>query len=170
MKKLNTPFGEIDILLDGQPIDYIIQEGQTGFDLWPDVKGRYQINVKYIPDGKRHSLSCTFSPTCAYERADDGGERLECQAFYNSQKIKMSIGVEYELIDNRDIRLLYGYDYEAKSLESGVAVTILPETKTQDYIFGIAWIDDVRHCIDKTEEEEYRDYQTYLAADPKLRL
>ena len=171
MEKLNTPFGKIDILLDGQPIDHIIQEGQTGFDLWPDIKGRYQISVKYIPDGKEHSLLCTFSPTCAYERDYDHGERLECQAFYNSQKIKMSIGIECEFdYDLDNSRISYGYDYDAEYLENGMAITILPETKTQDYIFGIAWIDNVRYCFDQTREEENREYQTHLAADPSFRL
>lgn len=51
MEKLKTPFGEIDIKIDGQSIGYIAQKGLDNDVLWPDVRNRFQIVVKYVPDG-----------------------------------------------------------------------------------------------------------------------
>ena len=60
MKRLNTPLGEIAVMIDGRPIDYTAQKGPFNDVLWPDVKDRYQIEVRYVPDGKEHSLSTSY--------------------------------------------------------------------------------------------------------------
>lgn len=56
MGKLITPFGEIDIMIDGQPVSYTAREGSKIKELCSDVLGRFQIAVHYIPDGKEHSI------------------------------------------------------------------------------------------------------------------
>lgn len=166
MEKLKTPFGEIDILIDGKPITYNAQKGANNIILCPDVQNRFQIVVIYVPDGKEHSISCVFSSTCSYERNVESGERLECQSFYNAQRIKMSIGVEWEEM------ICVGtdkYDYDAIYLDNGMSYDIMPETKTEKYVFGIAWIDNVG-LDDPIDDEHNRDIQTWFAADPTLPL
>ena len=56
MNLLNTALGTIEILIDGEKIPYIAKEGRKIENLCPNVLGRYQIEVDYIPDGSKHSL------------------------------------------------------------------------------------------------------------------
>lgn len=164
LEKLKSPLGEIIVMVDGHPIDYITKKGSDNDVLWPDVRNRYQIEVRYVPDGNEHCLSCVFLPTCTYEKSPESGERLECQSFYSPQRVKMSIGLECEAgyIGGK-------YDYDADYLDNGMAYVIMPETKTEKYIFGRAWIDDVGRD-DPIDDEHNRDIQTWFAADPTLAL
>lgn len=50
------------------------------------------------------------------------------------------------------------YDYDARYLENGMSYVILPETKEEQFTFGIAWINNV-------EDDHARDVQTWFAAD-----
>lgn len=76
----------------------------------------------------------------------------------------MSIGLECEAgyIGGK-------YDYDADYLDNGMAYVIMPETKTEKYIFGRAWIDDVGRD-DPIDDEHNRDIQTWFAADSTLAL
>lgn len=60
LEKLKSPLGEITVMVDGHPIDYITKKGSDNDVLWPDVRNRYQIEVRYVPDGNEHCLSCVF--------------------------------------------------------------------------------------------------------------
>ncbi len=44
-----------------------------------------------------------------------------------------------------------------------------PDTKTETYKFGIAWIDDVGFD-DSIDQENDRDAQTWFGADPSIPL
>ena len=46
---------------------------------------------------------------------------------------------------------------------------IRPDTKTETYKFGIAWIDDVGFK-DPIDPEKDREVQTWFGADPTLQL
>lgn len=169
MEKLKTPFGDIDVLIDGKSIAYTALKGSDNDVLCPDVRNRFQIVVKYVPDGREHSISCVFSTTCSYEKRPESGERLECQSFYNPQRIKMSIGLECEAGYIGGVRASDEYDYDADYLDNGMSYLIIPETKTEQYVFGIAWIDNVG-WDDPIDNEHNRDVQTWFAADPTLAL
>lgn len=169
MEKLVTPFGEIDILIDGRQVPYVAQEGERIEHLCPDVLGRFQITVEFVPDGKEHSIACVFTPNCQYQRDWESGERLECQGFYGEQRVKMSIGVECESGYYADgTRASDRYDYDADYLENGMAYMILPETRTERYTFGISWIDDAGW--DDPIEDGDRSVQAWNGADPTLSL
>lgn len=165
IKKIKTPFGELNIMIDGRTIEYTAQKGLIDDRLWPDVICRYQIAVRYTPDGNEHRLSCVFSPICSYEKEIESGERLECQSFYSSKRIKMSIGLECEAGYINGDRASDEYDYDADYLDNGMAYIIMPETNTDNYVFGIAWINDVG-WDDPVDEEHNRSIQTWFAADP----
>ncbi len=169
MGRLVTPFGEIDILVDGQRKPYTVQEGSKNNHLCPDVLGRFQITVQFIPDGQEHSIACVFTPGCPYERTPESGERLECQSFYNDHRFKMSIGLECESGYIGGKRPSDTYDYDADYLVNGMSYRILPETKSEQYVFGISWIDDVDRG-DTTDNNHDRDVQTRFGADPTLSL
>jgi hypothetical protein len=159
MEKLITPFGKIKILIDGKEVPYLAKKGTIDDIRYPDILGIYAITVSFTPDGKEHSIACVFEPNCSYERYIESGERLECQGFYNDQKYKMSIGIEVKE------EYQAGYDdYDAEYLKNGVAYLILPDTKTNRYVFGIAWIDRVDD--DTVGDNKDRDTQTWFAADP----
>ena len=169
METLLTPFGEIEILIDGKTVPYSAQEGRKLEGLCPHVLGRYQIEVRFIPDGKAHTIACVLGPDCAYEKTPESGERLECQSFYNDRRFKMSIGLECEAGYAGDVRAAEKYDYDADYLENGMAFLIDEDTKTERYTFGIAWIDNVG-WEDPADEDNGRDIETWYGADPTLAL
>ena len=93
------------------------------------------------------------------DRGPESGEMLECQAFYNESKWKLSISVECETGFLPEVRRWSErYDYDARYLENGMSYVILAETKEEHFVFGIAWIDNV-------EDDHARDVQTWFAAD-----
>ena len=142
MKRLITPFGEIDIQIDGKSVPYTAVKGELIEKVCPDLLGRYQISVRFRPDGKEHEISCTFHTQEPYHKTGESGERLECQSFYNDRRYKMSIGLEGDTSYFPDGTRSSEYDYDADYLDNGMSYLILPETKTELYVFGIAWIDD----------------------------
>lgn len=169
MEKLSTPFGEIKILIDGKSVPYFAQEGRKPDVLCPHVLGRYQIAVQFIPDGENHTIACVFESDCSYERTPESGERLECQSFYNDRRFKMSIGLECEAGYIGGIRVSDEYDYDADYLENGMSFLIDMNTRTERYVFGISWIDNVG-LDDQIDDNDDRDIETWYGADPTLGL
>ena len=165
---LLTPFGEIKILIDEKPASYSAKEGRKLERLCPHVLGRYQIPIKFIPDGKKHTIACVFEPNCSYERSQESGERLECQSFYNDCGFKLSIGIECEAGYMDGVSVLDEYDYDTDYLENGMAFLIDANTKTENYTFGIAWIDNVEW--NNPIDDNSRDVETWYGADPTLAL
>ena len=94
MEALDTPFGRIRIMIDGQEVPYTAQKCAVSERLCPHVCRRYLIAVQVVPDGREHAVSCVFDPACLYERTPESGEHPECQSFYNRQRYKMSNGME----------------------------------------------------------------------------
>ena len=168
MSKLTTPFGDIKILVDGTSIPYNVEKGSGNDALWPDVHNRFQITVQFVPDGVEHIISCVFVPNCLYKKAPESGEQLECQSFYNSKRFKMSIGLKCEAGYIGGQKVSDGYDYDIEYLDNGMSYLILSSTKTNQYVFGIAWIDDVGW--NDPINDNNRDVQTWFAADPTLSL
>lgn len=68
-------------------------------------------------------------------------ERFECKSFF-SNNIKLSLGIEGDVEYYNDYETEDGYDYYGGYVEHGIQYDILPSTKTQKYVFGIAWIDN----------------------------
>lgn len=168
MEKLIAPFGEIKILIDNRPISYFAQERRKVDDLCPHVLGRYHINVSSSSDGTEHDIACIFEPSCRYERTWESGERLECQSFYNDQRYKMSIGLECEIGYIDGVRYSDEYDYDAEYLENGMSYHIEKNTRTKEYVFGIAWIDNVGW--NDPNDNSFRGAETWHGADPTVFL
>lgn len=145
---LNTPLGEIEIYIDGIAVAY--KEHPLSFDrTCPDLSGRYKIVIDFVPDGAQHCIACLIKPHIPSDRdCVESGERLECKGFY-SETAKVSIGMEGDI----------EYDYDNGYLDNGVQYVILPLTKTQRYVFGIAWIENF---------DEAREVQTWFGADPTM--
>ena len=59
--------------------------------------------------------------------------------------------------------------FDADYLVNGMLYRIFPDTKTEQYVFGISWIDDVGWG-DSTDNNHDRDIQTWFAADPTVSL
>lgn len=154
---LNTPLGEIEISIDGVAVDY--KEHVVPLDrTCPDLSGRYSISVDFEPDGAKHYIACQIKmhiPSAA--DSIESGERLECKGFYG-ESVKVSIGMEGDT-GYIGTRRISQYDYDNGYLDNGVRYEILPFTKTQRYVFGIAWIEN---------PDETRDVQTWFGADPTM--
>ena len=111
----------------------------------PNVLGRYHIAVRFIPDGKEHTIACVFESGSSNERSPESGERLECQGFYNDQRYKMSIGVECDLIPGEydydavchDINELYEISKVFDDMKTvGKMKAIVPEYKSNNSIYS----------------------------------
>jgi len=158
-KKINTPMGEISVLIDGSEIQYVFVKGEAIKRWFPNVLGRYLIRVNYIPDGKNHKITCILPCDKIDKSYIESGENMECQGFYSKDLVKVSIGTYGDNAPDAD------FDYDVEYLSNGIQYNIFPDTKTQNYEFGICWIDDV----DSDEFDEGtndRDTQTWLGADP----
>ena len=164
IKKLSTPLGNVDIKLDGQSIAYDYKKmGPIGGTHIP-LLGRYHINIEYTPNGKEHQISCTINDKRLGRGYPESGERLACISFYGENRIKLSIGLEGET-DYSNGKRYSEYDYDDVYLENGLAFGIFPETKTSEYLFAIAWIDDVG-ADDPITDGEDRDIETWFGVDP----
>lgn len=170
MYPLITPFGQVHLAIDGREIKYQARPGSKSEILFPDILGRYQIEIDFKPDGKKHIISCTLDGDNIESNDWESEENLECQAFYSKDKMKLSLGVCGEVWEYFKGELVYcNNDYDIDYLDQGMAYIIFEETKTDKYVFGISWIDGIDLPI-KTEENLSRDNQTWSAADPNLRL
>lgn len=152
--KLITPLGEIRIEIDDKLVDYDYKcmKSDARFE---KLGGRYFIYVPIEIDGKAHTISCRIS---GYIPSDkdmlEPGENLELKSFYSSET-KLSIGMKGDMGLQSGIDTLF--DYDNNYLDDGVQYVILPTTKTSEYVFAIAWLDNYR-CHDET--------LTWFGADP----
>lgn len=164
--RLNTPFGEVVILVDDIAVAYSIVEKEKK-ENYKEVLGAYRIIVDCIPDGKKHEIKCIIPDMKYSDKEPESGEDIECQAFYSCSGEKISICLCCEtgfLPDGR--RWSEKYDYDACYLEKGMSYKMLEKTVESRWIFGVAWIDKV---LDEYEQLDHnRAVQTWLAADVTL--
>ena len=155
-----TPLGDIEICIDGKSIKYTAQNMGVMDKLCPDVDGRFSIKVEFVPDGERHAISCIIKSHIPSDKDGvESGERLELKSFYKGHS-KLSIGMEGETGYFADgTRAFDTYDYDTEYLEDGVRYVINEDTKTDRYVFGVAWIENV------TDDN---DVQTWFGADPTM--
>ena len=83
--------------------------------------------------------------------------------------MKLSIGLACEIGFADGVRISDEYDYDADYLENGMAFLIGADTKTERYVFGIAWIDHVGRDV-PADERKRRDFETWYGADPAIAL
>jgi hypothetical protein len=141
------------------PVEYYAIPLETDSVLFPNVNGRFKIIINYESDKREHCISCIIDGIdySKIETGPESGERLEAQSFYYSG-IKLTIGIEGDSNYLAGKRFSdCGYDYDCSYLKNGIRYDILPMTKSQEFVFGIAW---VKNCT------EVNDVQTWLAADP----
>lgn len=170
MYPLNTPFGLLKITIDDEEIEYEAREGRRLEYICPDVLGRYQIKINFKPDGEKHTIKCTIDEDKIAYSDRESGENLECKAIYNKNREKLSIGLYGEVWGYINGVLVGNYkDYDIDYLDNGMSYIILEDTKTEDYVFGICWIDDVGYDA-SLEDDVERDTQTWFGADPSREL
>lgn len=160
---MHTPFGDVIVLLDDKPVTYSIieKEKKNNFSA---VLGCYRLTVNFIPDGKEHEIKCVIQDMKYNDKDPESGEDIECQSFYNDKGEKISICVQCEagyFPDGK--RWSDKYDYDASYLENGMSYKILNNTTEDKYVFGIAWINNVKDEFGMLDNS--RDIQTWLAAD-----
>lgn len=142
---LETPFGKINILVDGVAIHY----EATSFDyIKPPVKdkpitGCYRIHVS-VENAK--SIQCVLGlKSQNVDISGSSGERYLCREFtYGSTML--AIGIEDE-----------NTAFEFKRVENGVEYCI--NTRIDKVVFGIAWA---------TNYEGADDVRVWFAADPTV--
>ncbi len=152
---LKTPVGSLEIQIDNVSTDYVCVPVPID-GICADVGGRYAIVVHFCPDQAEHTISCKIkNHTPSPLDGPESGENLELYSFYKNGA-KLSLGMEGDSGYINDKRLA-AFDYDTEYLDDGVQYCILAITKTEKYVFGVAWINKVT---------EKNDIQTWLAADP----
>ncbi|NLK22139.1 MAG: hypothetical protein GX308_08735 [Epulopiscium sp.] len=159
MEKLITPLGVVAIYNNANKIKYKIVKLDCNSNIFPDIDGRYKIIVEYENDMFPQLIYCTLEGIdfSSIESYDESGEGLECKAFYQDD-IKLSIGIAADTI-YVDGKRISSYDYDSVNLHNGLGYHILPTTKSQKLIFGVAWIKG---------RNEANEVQTWYAADPTI--
>lgn len=159
MSKLKTPLGTIRVFDNNKEVEYTVAKLDVNPTIFPDLNGRFKIIVEYENDQLSHFISCTLDGI-DYRKAKceiEPGERLECKSIYQGN-IKLSIGIECESCYLNGKRVS-DYDYDSEYINNGIGYTIFPTTKSQTFIFGLAWIKE----YNKTNE-----VQTWFGADPTI--
>ena len=149
---LTTPFGNIQITMDGKPVAYTfvpVPNAQS----FPDVDGVYLLKFDYLSDGSPHKLCCLLEDASVTGDIESG-ERFEAISFYcNAGKI--TIGCEGWFGCPEE----HGYDYDGSYLPDGLEISITAQTVSKPFLFGVAWL---THCTGEN------DVQTWFAADPSI--
>ncbi len=154
---MQTPLGYLEIKIDDDTIEYKYLTISTD-RVCPDLNGRYAIVIPFQPDKATHTISCRLKNyTASIKDGPESGENLELYSFYRDC-VKLSIGMEGDT-DYINGERISNYDYDTEYLSDGVQYCILPMTKTEKYVFGIAWLNNVT---------ENTDIQTWFGADPTL--
>ena len=144
MEKLITPFGTLLLFFDNEPILYKVDKLGNDPQAFPNVYERYRICIDYNQDHLPHSISLIVDGDFNGVMTDvASGERLEAIEFCKND-VMMNIGVKG---GEFDLNIDYGYDYAISYLKngqkySGLRFDILPETVSNTFAFGIAWIMD----------------------------
>ena len=142
---LETPFGKINILVDGVAIQY---EARPFDYIKPPVKdkpiaGCYRI---HIPVKNYCSVQCFLeSENEKIEVSSSSGERYVCKEF-EYETIMLAIGVEDE-----------NPAFEIERLENGMEYRM--NTRVDEVVFGIAWA---------TDYEGTDVVRIWFAADPTV--
>lgn len=156
MLKLLTPLGKIRIYSNEVEIEYKIIKLDNDQLRYPDIDGRYKIEVDYKNDEFPHFIYSVIEgiDTSKGKWHSESGENLECYSLYQDN-IKISIGIKcntYHLDGER----ISSYDYDCIYLNNGIGYNIFPNTKSQTIVFVVAWI--VGYNIKN-------DIQTWLGVD-----
>lgn len=152
-KEISTPFGKINVLLDGKPIRFHYRTVDPANVLFPDAAATFRVTVDVDLDGQEHLLKMRISD-CEVSGEPESGERLEAISFYCG-KAKLTLGCCASFGDYEN----YGFDYDGYLCPDGIELVIFPSTKTHMYEFGICWLNE---CT------EDNDVQTWFGADPSI--
>lgn len=148
---MDTPFGKIKALFDGQPMAFSKICVDPDKRYFPHVDKVYRIIINIEPDGKEHTLEFLLVD-CEVEGEPETGERLEAVSFYLGRG-KITLGCYASFGDYKD----YDFDFGGDLKKNGIEISIFPTTATKQFFFGVSW---VKRC---TKEN---DVQTWFGADP----
>ena len=151
MDKINTPFGEIGIFIDGEEVEYKAERMDLSV-IGKTVDERYMIKVNHAEDNGKHIISCCIKDKPRdLEGEIEPGENLELISFCRSE-IRLSIGTEGDTWNDSGI-----FDYDISYEKDGMSYIQNEDTKTEWFVFGICWISDYRYD---------EDVRTWYGADP----
>ncbi|WP_448902330.1 hypothetical protein [Eubacterium sp.] len=140
-KQLILPFGRVELFFDDKPVWFNVRKVE---DL-PENESNcvvQAIDYDYVTDGKEHTLKCKFTPSLPVTYDDIGsGEMLEAFEYDLINKIRVHIGCRAAFGYYEEYNLDFDGDYGLDSAQrfNSLVLKILPETKSQRFIFGIAY-------------------------------
>lgn len=143
-KQLILPFGRVELFFDNKPVWFNVRKVE---DL-PENESNCMVyaidyDYDYFTDGREHTLKCKFTPSLPTTYNDiESGEMLETFTYDLIDKIRVHIGCkasfDYYNEYNFDFDGNYDTDVSNKYFNA-IVLKIIPETKSQRFIFGIAY-------------------------------
>ena len=161
---IHTPFGVIEVLIDGKPIEYrSVRLPLDNHTYFRSLSKRYAIPVSIDLDGLEHTIDCVvMNMREGIVVTEESGQDLESVLFEKDNRhFNMNIACFGEPWDPGCTveSLESGFDYDTWTLDNGMRYIVMPTTQTKDYIFGISWKDD---------GWEIKDQDTLYGADPSF--
>ncbi len=140
MKNLQTPFGEIVVLADGQPLVYTAISKQD-----ERVSACYRVR---IPTENHAEIACVLLPDDKSVLGDASfGEGYLCMEFIrHSTELTIGMAVDESSAPS----------FSSETIENGLVYRHV--TNVESLVFGIAWLHD----------HSEHDVRTWYAADPTL--
>ncbi len=164
--RLMTPFGKVQILIDGEEIDYEFDKLAI-LENCTNVKGRYRIRLNFVPDGKAHRISCVLPDMVDFKSDYSSDASVQQITFYNKENWAIEIGIFGDMygLNNRS-SYNENQDYDVDYLDRGLCYLILKETVTKEYDFILAWIDGVDYA--NLDNCRNRLAQLWRCSDPSF--
>ena len=162
-KQLILPFGRVELFFDDKPMWFNVRKVE---DL-PENESNctvYAIDYDYFADGREHTLKCKFVASLPTTYNDiESGEMLEAFTYDLISKIRVHIGCKASFDYYNEYNFDFNGDYGLDSSQrfNSIILRILPKTKSQRFIFGIAYA-----LIERIRDN---DAETWLAVEEAWR-
>ena len=164
-KQLILPFGRVELFFDNKPVWFNVRKVE---DL-PENESNCTVyaidyDYDYFADGREHTLKCKFVASLPTTYNDiESGEMLEAFTYDLISKIRVHIGCKASFDYYNEYNFDFNGDYGLDSSQrfNSIILSILPETKSQRFTFGIAY-----SLIEKIKNNEV---ETWLAVEEAWR-
>jgi hypothetical protein len=143
---LETPVGQVSMVLDGAPVDFEVFDFKTGseFEQQHPVDANKRVVWHFSADGHRHALECRLKPSVPCESGTASGERMEAIEFDSGRTI-LAIAAGWDFEENE--KHPHGeWDYTVEAFDEGLRFGFDEMSRSRDVVIGLAWLTDYLHA------------------------
>ena len=142
---LETPLGKIIIAKNGKALEYEAKKHEADIAVIKDnpIAGCYRIYIDYE---ENDAISCELLSNFELTKGNSGGENYSCKVF-QKDCLELTIGSFDEINDSTCV---------CDFTENGIVFEKLTKGKTNQLVFGVSWVVDLKED----------DNRTWFASDP----